>query len=451
MLNALVALLLSAQLAAACSCFRMTECHWSGEPVIFIGRVVSGGVDTLRIDPWHMPATTVRFEVIEPLRGLAPHEKFVDLETLPVAGWCAWNPYFPGRTYLVAPQTKDGKRVDGGCFSGREVRWEEDTIRYLRRYLKNPGLSIRGRIGAVAEQAGQLSYHHFEYGGNRILAGVRVWTTAGGKRISTITDAEGRYELPVPEPGNYTVEADLAPYRPVKTEVGVPRAGGCNVLDIGFVSNSSISGSVRDPGGRPVKSGEVALIDLDPASSRQPVWGWFRWKKINPPDEGRFRFKDVPLGRYQVVFNPEGPHRRGSDSDPRESTYYPNGAALAQARTIEINATGMHVNGIELTAGPEVALRRVSVEVRFTDGTPMTAANIRIEGEAIEPRGRPWFTERQTWKDGTSELFHVPANRRLLISVTDWYGRELNKVYQSTHLPASTPIHQRFMIDPRRP
>ncbi|MCL4841105.1 MAG: carboxypeptidase-like regulatory domain-containing protein [Bryobacteraceae bacterium] len=447
MLNALVVLLLSAQLAAACTCFRMTECHRSAEPVIFIGRVLSGGVDSLRIHPWYVPATTVRFEVIEPLRGLEPHTKFVDLETLPVAGMCAWNPYYPGRTYLVSPETRDGKLTDGGCFSGQDVRYEENPIRYLRRYLKNPGLSIRGRVGAIRRDAVWLYDNHFDYGNGKVLQGVTVWTTAGGERISTITDAQGRYELPVPEPGYYDVQADLAPYPSRKTRVGAPRAGGCTVHNLGLVSNSSISGRVRDPKGRPLKKGEVGLIDLDrpPLLENDRVWSH---AEDFEPSSGQFHFQNVPLGRYLLVFNPNGPHQTRFGSDPRESTYYPNGATRAQAQTIEIKAAGMHVTGIDLIAGPPVALRPVSVEVRFPDGAPMTTASILIEGEPIEPGGRPWLARQSIWEEQTTARFHVPVNRKFRISVTDSHGRDLNKVYESTHLPASSPIHQRFTVDP---
>lgn len=447
MLKALVVLLLSAQLAAACSCIRLTECYRSALPVIFIGRVIAGGVDSLRINPWYTPATTVRFEVIEALRGLAPGTRFVDMATDSVYGMCGPNPYFPGRTYLVTPYTKNGQLADGGCFSGREVEYEQDNIPYLRRYVRNPGLSIRGLIGAVSRDDSDLVDYLLSEGDGRALQGVTVWTIAGGKRISTTTDAQGRYELPVPEPGNYSVHADLAPYRPVRSRVGVPHSGGCTVHDFGLLSNSSISGRVKDPEGRPLKKGQVGLIDLDRVSSPQSDKDRWRGEDFEP-SSGQFHFQNVPLGRYLLVFNPNGPHQTRFGSDPRESTYYPNGATRAQAQTIEIKAAGMHVTGIDLIAGPPVALRPVSVEVRFPDGTPMTTASILIEGEPIEPGGRPWLARQSIWEEQTTARFHVPVNRKFRISVTDSHGRDLNKVYQSTHLPAYSPIHQRFTVDP---
>jgi hypothetical protein len=90
--------------AEACECSTPTMCELSRRaPVIFTGKVIAGGVQSLREDPWHSNSRHVRLEVIEIFRGLAPGTKFVDVETMPTMGMYCPNPFRSGRIYLVTP------------------------------------------------------------------------------------------------------------------------------------------------------------------------------------------------------------------------------------------------------------------------------------------------------------------------------------------------------------
>ncbi len=197
--------------------------------------------------------------------------------------------------------------------------------------------------------------------------------------------------------------------------------------------------------GQPLEHAKVGLIDLDRTPGEEPTWASFRTAYPEQPG-GSFLFRNVPLGRYLLVFNPDGPQAGGFQPFPLESTYYPNGAGRAQAQTIEINRAGMRLVGKDVIAGPPVSFRAVTVKVRFPDGSPMTTATVEVIGEPLEPSGISWRDRGYISKEHTETRFQVPANRKVRISVRDWYRRDLKKTYQSTHLPGLTPVTQEFVV-----
>lgn len=442
-----VALLLSAELASACSCSHLTDCGLVQQPVIFIGKVVAGGVESLRDNPWYKSAKSVRLEVVESFRGLPPGTKFVDVETPLWPGMCSPNPYRPGRTYLVAPSTQDGKFVDGICFTGRDVEHIPDTVDYVRRHFRNPGFSIRGRVAATDHGDSSLVGFLLSQDEAVPLRGVRVWTSSKGRNFSAVTDASGRYELAVPGPGKYAVHAGFPPYPSASVQVELPAGAACELQDFPMLSGSSISGRVYDRHGQPLQDARVGLIDVSrPAPDPQaPVR--FRTAYAEQPG-GRFLFENVPLGRYLLVFNPDGPQAEGYKSSPLETTFYPNGVPRAQAQVIEIGRPGMSVAGQDLIVGQPISFRSVTVKVRFPDGAPMTTAQVDVVCESAEPGGIPWIAREIQSGRKTQVRFQVPAGRALRISVTDWYGRPLKQPYESAHPSGSAPIVQEFVVVP---
>lgn len=409
------------------------------QPIVFLGKVVAGGVASIRDDPWYTDPGFVRLEVIEAFRGLAPGTKFVDLETHLWPGMCSPNPYRPGRTYLVIPSrlsASRGERLsDGACFSGRDVEEVSDAVEYLRSQIRNPGrFQIRGRIGTTDQEDAKP------------LSGVKVSTEQAGHTISTTTDARGRYELAVPGPGTYSVQADLAPYHPVESSITIPPDAHCKVYDFGLHSGSSISGKVWDNRGQPLQQARVGLIDLDRPPPKEPARAWFRTAYPEQPD-GSFLFKNVPLGRYLLAFNPDGPQAAGYEPLPLESTFYPNGVGRDQAQVIEIDAANRRLVARDLIVGPPVAFRPVTVKVRFSDGSPMSTGVIHIIGEPVEAGGIAWYGRAHLSKDQKEANFRVPVNRKFSISIRDWHGRDLPKKYESTHLPGSAPVTKEFIIE----
>src|SRR5262249_2462902 len=99
----LVAYLTVALPVVACSCRKMTVCQLIVHPPLFIGELVSGGIPSLRQDPWNTDINYARFTVLESFRGLPAGTKAVNVELSPWPGMCSPVPYVRGHKYLVAP------------------------------------------------------------------------------------------------------------------------------------------------------------------------------------------------------------------------------------------------------------------------------------------------------------------------------------------------------------
>jgi hypothetical protein len=444
----ILALLLLADVAVACSCSHLTECDLVKRPVIFIGKVIGGGVESVREDPWYTASRSVRFEVIEAFRGLAKGTKFVNVATPLLPGMCSPNPYRPGRTYLVTPRGVITNFEDGICFTGRDIADVSDQIDYLRRHLKNPRQTlIRGQVAGAPRSDSDLVDFMLGTGEAKPLPDAKVLTITNGKTYSTTTNSQGRFELAVPGPGRYLVHTSLKPYPAQTARIDIPSGSTCTVRDFGLTSHSSISGNLLDDQGQILKHREVGLIDLDRPPTAPASRFTFQTAYTEQPD-GSYRFENVPLGRYILASNPDGPHSDGYKPVPLETTFYPNASSPAAAKIIEINNAGMRLVKMDLVVGQSVAFRSVTVKFRYADGSPMRTAAIDITGEPLESGGIPWQPTLHFSKGQTEATFQVPVNRKIRISVRDRYRRELGATYESIHEPGSTPIVQEFTIVP---
>jgi hypothetical protein len=339
----------------------------------------------------------------------------------------------------------NGGLYDGGCFSGRDVEHVPDTVSYVRDYFagKTP-LNVQGRV-AAARYSDSVDYL-LSIGEAIALTGVKVWTSKDNTTYSAVTDSNGRYTLALPSAGSYEVKAELHPYQTDSASVKVAD-GGCAVHDFGMQSGASISGAVWDGKGHPVKDARVGLIDLDHPPSDPDRHPWLLSAYTEQPDQS-FLFKNVPLGRYLLVFNPDGPRSGELFDTPYESTYYPHASSRSQAQTIEVTNAEMRLAPRDLVIGAPVSFRPVVVRVRFPDGTPMPTAVVHAVGEPIEDGGVPWtFVKVASSKDGVVR-FQAPSNRKLRIDIRDWHGRDLKKTYASTHAPGPAAIEQEFVIVP---
>jgi hypothetical protein len=65
--------------ALACSCRQAPICNLIDRPVVFIGEVVTGGVASIRDDPWYSKGGVATFRVLESFRGLPKGAKTVDV------------------------------------------------------------------------------------------------------------------------------------------------------------------------------------------------------------------------------------------------------------------------------------------------------------------------------------------------------------------------------------
>lgn len=430
--------------AMACDCVQLSACAYVDSPTIFIGEVIDGGVTSIQDDPWYANVTHLRFKVLENFKGLPAGTETVDIASRGSGGMCAPNPFFPGRKYLVVPTVANGKLFVGGCSGSRDIESAEDDIQAIRDYFRTKQFIIHGRVAAAPSSDAVGVF--LALGEAKPLAGVTISTRQNGKTISAVTDPDGRYSLPVASARTYSLQAALSPYR--SEIVAALTAGACAEQNFGLTIDNAISGKVLDERGDPVPFARVGLIDLDHASSGDP---WLRHDWFNDAYQGRpsagFTFRNVPIGRYLLVFNPDGPQWGGDlPGQAFDTTYYPSGSSRANARVIEVKSSGVHLTNMNLVIGKPVESRRVTVRVRFPDGNAMKTAQIRCVGLPLEPRGSVWI-ERDSLPEDTAQ-FRAPANRKLRIEVRDSYGRDLGKAYTADFGPGTTAIDQEFVVTP---
>ncbi len=432
--------------AFACECVHLSACELIRQPVLFIGEVIDGGVASIRDDPWYSNVDHVRFRVLENLRGLPANSETVDVELMLIPGMCSPIPYYSGRKYLVAPSLREGKFWDGVCFQGRDVERAADEVREVRGYFagKTP-VHVSGQVAATGREDGLVRFL-LSTGEAKALSGVTISTSRDGKNYSAVTDSEGRYTLDLPGTGPYQLRAALRPYYvpdPARVRVS---SSGCAIRDFALGIDNIVSGKVLDQQGQPIKNAKVGLLDLDRTTAQDASFVDHAYTE--QPDLS-YRFVNVPLGRYLIVSNPDGP-RSGQLSDvPLESTFYPNSNSRAEAREVRITSGGNHMTGLDVTAGRPIALRKVTVSVTFPDGLPMKTAEVRCTGLPAKDGDLPWkFRKVAMGKDVGIVEFFAPVNRELRIEISDWYGRDLKSVYASTHAPGTSDINQRFVVRP---
>jgi hypothetical protein len=206
-------------------------------------------------------------------------------------GMCSPNPYYPGGRYLVGLVPHEGKLRDGICFQGRDLKYLGEDIQRVRNYFagRKPIL-MRGTVAAAPQES--VDYL-LRTGHARPLSGVTI-SAVGRQSHTTTTDAEGRYNLPLPGAGTYQIKATFAPY---EAKLVSKQLRGCEVLDFGLTTNNTISGKVRDQNGQRLKDVRVGLIDLDQphSSSRKP---WISESTSGP--DLTFTFKNVPAVSISV-------------------------------------------------------------------------------------------------------------------------------------------------------
>lgn len=432
--------------AFGCQCRSFSVCSVIQRETVFIGEVIEGGVDSLREDPWYAGRRVVRFRILENLRGLPKASPTVDLEILSPGGMCSPVPYRQGRRYLVSPARVAGQLTEQGCYSGVELKWLGPDLEMVREYFsgKMP-THLRGRVLASRE-SGALSYVD---DGTEPLSGVRVIARSGKSSHTAATGADGRYRLKVPA-GVYQLSATRASYPLAEAQRQLTVAqGGCSGLDLGMVTGSTISGRVLDADGKPLPRSQAGLI-----ARRDRAWDASTWRSSPAvyvasaaPEDGRFRFADVPVGEYLLVFNPDGPQADRVGEPPRARTYYPGGSSWANAKPIAVRRPGIRLTGMDLLAGPPVEQRTVSVRAEFPDGEHYRNAVVRCVGYAPAGGDLP-IAKRDILGNDRESTFTMPADRRIEIKITDWHGREMKAEYRRVYPPGAAPIVEKFVIQP---
>lgn len=285
--------------------------------------------------------------------------------------------YWKGETYFV-----DGRRSGGlltqflpiveggvGCSRTRPVQRAAVDLRLLRTPPSTGSTRLTGyvvgpetfRPGLVRPQGALPA------AGTRIDVMGETWTGY------VTTDSAGVYELDGLPPGDYTLQPVIPPTQTVRAfssdelpaRVHLDR-GGVVERDFQLFWDGRIEGKVSDMSGAPAHAW-VKLLRADGKQLAGSVDGFEM-----TADDGSYRFRRIPRGRYLVVVNPGGP----GDEWPHDIQYYPDAVRKEQARVFEL-ANGERVSGVDFRA-PLLPKRDLRVRVTWADGTPVPGASVCV-------------------------------------------------------------------------
>lgn len=227
----------------------------------------------------------------------------------------------------------------------------------------------------------------------------KIWVMAKDKVYETTTDKNGVYEFYDLPPGRHVLEPELSAgwkidpatrgtetitnrKRQILTRHIVftlePRKHAA--IDMSFVLDNVVSGSVVDAHGKPLPEVEVSLESTD-AGNDSVNLGY-------TDENGRFAIESIEPGTYVLVLNKDGEKRI---EEPFPAVYYPNVTEESRARIFRVRA-GDSIKGLKIIVPNVEEMVTVQGVVRFADGKPAPKTTVRfnpakvpgVDGHAIQ-------------------------------------------------------------------
>jgi hypothetical protein len=341
----------------ACSCAPISPCQaaWAAG-LVFVGKVEA--IDRLEPRSSHPPLfydRRVRFRVQERLIGHFAGDA-VEIFTHGQSATCGY-PFAANGTYLVyaGRQPRTGELTTSICSRTKPLSGAGGEIRDLRNLVSSE--SAVGRLrGAVSRRLPDDSRRRPVAGAAVTLAST---SDAESRRLSFVTDNEGRFALDAPS-GEYTVTVALPPdlwTREVTVMLLDRRA--CRELPIVAEPNGRIAGRVVDARGAPVPFLHIEASEPDRARDRHaPASSSALTDADGVFEIARLRPSTYALGLQLSRFN----------GSPPGAVWLPTGDAASAA-------------AFKLGFGERVDVHDVALP---TDVIP-----VLVQGSIVDPDGRP--------------------------------------------------------------
>ena len=297
-----------------------------------------------------------------------------------------------------------GSKMTFGQGNGIRCTWvfyEDDVGKEYLFYLQKPpeepnlwyefGYSRSDVTSRVADDLLYLNNIDAVRGRTRVSGtisedepGQKVWILGKDKVYETTTDKNGVYELYDLPPGRYVLEPELPfGWKIDRTARGTTTVSdrkqqirGKHVIftlkprqhaaiDIEFVLDNVISGSVVDGRGKALPEVQVSLKPIDVNN-----------ESINfeyTDEHGRFAIESITPGNYIVVVNEDG---KKTIKEPFSALYYPN-VTKQEARIFRIRA-GDNIKGLKIVVPDTGEMVTVQGVVRYADGTLARKVTVRF-------------------------------------------------------------------------
>jgi protocatechuate 3,4-dioxygenase beta subunit len=376
--------------------------------------------------PLSGPIRIVTLRDVKSLRG-QPQATVV---TAAESSACGYEFRAGTRYLIVANRETDGRLSVSEC--GLTTPLSES--RGLQEYLQTlSGPPTETRIWGQVSTATSWVDRFPDYAG---VVGSRVSVTGPEQRVVT-TGADGWFSFANLRHGTYTLNVDLtgaAPYfGTLKSQVvtlDASQAHACAEERFLAPLRNSISGVVIDEGGMPLQKVHVELQSAD---------------ALNPLDrsrsgvttdaDGRYRFDDLPPGRYRVGLNIR------STGPMAMAPFVETHAALtASGEPVIALGPGDHV-GLAPTTARRLISIAVSGAVRDADGGPVQGVEVSGvlfgEDEKVYPVS-PVIT------DGEGRFpLHLWDGRRYRLAVGPRYTPDAELEFIATGSPLSIMLRRR--------
>jgi hypothetical protein len=288
--------------------------QYSQSAAVFVG---TAGAPVKRMVqlPYHPPLemTLTPFEVERTFLGVTPRVVFVT--TLAVETYAT-----PGERYLVYGRAYQPPDIVAASprVNMKEIDKAVDDLRFLESLTPgSSGSIISGEVTQKALVYGSTSNARVP------LAGVPVRIFNETHTTEASTDSQGRFTASGLPPGQYQIQAQfpagLIVLDPTSRIVAVVRSGGCASVKIDAVFNGSVTGILRGPDGRPLRSTvDLMPMDVEPEPRSGQITGT---SSVSTNDNGEFEFTGRAPGRYYLGVGLYNAPNRSGPSYPR--TYYP--------------------------------------------------------------------------------------------------------------------------------
>jgi hypothetical protein len=375
-LAAFVLMLLAAPELVACSCSPSgPACRKVGfADEVFLGRVVQG-------IPGLFPHSRIYIFAVEAAyKGLAPNTRIAFVDS---GGSMCGAMFWVGERFLVyggrgRGAFKNGVVYTSACHGNRQAKDAKADLEFVESYaLGRSTTRIFGKTLQLAPWRKEPPEDE-----QAPVPGATVTLRSGKQTWKTMSGPDGSYAFEGVKPGKYEVSATsvLPGYRGDGASLEVQERG-CDVGYLELRPQTSLSGRAVDYRGRFAKNVRVELLH----KSSRGKWYHETGMWANTDSRGRFEFTGIPAGEYLL-----GQEIRSESLDPEapiQMVYYPGVPDRAAAAVLRVEPL-KPVNGIRLRLPKPDTPRRVTVEVRWPDGSKPGPNHlvIRANGTPIEGR-----------------------------------------------------------------
>ena len=440
----------------SCDCGLSPACAYVGADVIFLGRVTFTNHDN---SVGLNQATLVRFDVEERFSGLAPDVRQVWVD--PGSFTSCYAEYQPNGRYLVfatrgpeVPQSTAAMTIVSGRGSKpKQLPPEFYTAVPPPIYYSPECVGSRLATGTpgFAQDLAMLRQQRDGIPPPRVLGhvhlkpflgwpmlngpaldGVAITISNGPVTLKTTSDRTGRFSLQDAPPGDYTVRAELAPYR-TSEDVLDPHTGsppgrvliaarGCGYTEIQMETTSTIRGVVLDHAGRAAP--HIPVVGRLKEKTDDEAFALF----ATTDAKGQFTISGVPDAEIYLWAGSEAP----SLSMRYRRVFYPTGNDRENARTIRLKP-GESRESIVLRVDAPLKKGRVEVHVINAAGQAVGNASVNLYGGDVS-HGHHYNIARTSGR-GTTEYPCLRGQRyELEAAAEQWQGGK-RRVLASSRVP----------------